>query len=159
MINSFKQKDGRVGVILWGALTKEPQFQTTKNGDTMAWFYVRYGHDPAHNPNDKPSAKSIKVLCFRDASESCRGLEAWENVFVCGELKESEYNGNKEFSVTADIVLAPNAQVAGIAALNEVRSIKDGSRSANDGKDPKENVANGFEDIDQSDIDDIFPGL
>jgi len=46
MINSFKQKDGRVGVILWGALTKEPQMKTTKNGDIMCWFFVRYGFEP-----------------------------------------------------------------------------------------------------------------
>lgn len=161
MINSFRQKDGRVGVMIWGSLTKEPQMKTTKNGDPMCWFYIRYGFEPVSNPADKPQAKSIKVLCFKDAANACAGLEAWESVFICGELKENEYNGNKEYNVVADIVLAPNAQVAALAALNAVRNMDGGNT---EGKKTGTNVSakdsdDGFTDIDQSVIDDIFPGL
>ena len=156
MINSFKQKDGRVGVLLWGALTKEPQFKTTKNGDRMCWFFLRYGFDPARNPNDRPQGKTIKVLAYKDVAEVCDGLEAWENVLICGELKEDEYNGNKEYNVVAEIVLAPNAQIAAIAALNEVRNKKDGvPTNTGKGSEARE-VAGEITDID---IDDIFPGL
>lgn len=156
MISSFKQKDGRVGVLLWGALTKAPQFKTTKNGDTMCWFFLRYGFEQQRNPNDRPQAKTIKVLCYKDVAEVCNGLDAWESVLICGELKEDEYNGNKEYNVVADIVLAPNAQVAAITALNEVRNKKDGvPTQTGRGSEAREEVG----DINDIDIDDIFPGL
>jgi len=158
MINSFKQKDGRVGVMLWGSITKEPQMKETKNGDSMAWFYVRYGFEPIKNPNDRPSGKSIRVVAYKDVADICRNLEAWEGVFICGELKESEYNGKKEFNVIADIVLAPNAQIAAINALNAVRNMK--RNVPNSGP---EGISNGeddaFSEVTQEDIDEIFPGL
>lgn len=159
MINSFKQKDGRVGVILWGVLTKAPQYKETKNGDKMCWFFVRYGFEPTRNPNDRPTSKSIKVLCFKDAADHCDGLEAWEPVLICGELKENEYNGSKEFNVVADIVLAPNAQIAAVTALNEVRNLQNGVPSSSKETPSQDGGMSSYEDIDQSVIDDIFPGL
>lgn len=161
MLNSFKQKDGRIGVILWGEATKEPQIKTTKNGDKMAWFYVRYGYEPQQNPSDKPRAKTIKILAYKDVANVCEVLEAWESVFVCGYLKEDEYNGQKEYSVTAELVLAPNAQIAAITALKEVRDIKSGKSTVPSGKDSSSSASSsgGYNDIDQADIDDIFPGL
>jgi len=96
-------------------------------------------------------------LSLKDAAEMCQGLEAWNNVLICGELKESEYNGNKEFSVYADIVLTPNAQIAAMTALNEVRSIRKGVPSSDETRSSLPDAAE-F-DLDQSDIDDIFPGL
>lgn len=155
MLNSFKQKDGRVGVIVWGSITSEARVQKTKNGDNMAFFYIRYGFEPTRNPADKPKAKTIKVLAYKEVAAMCAGLEKWENVLVCGELKESVYNGEKEFHVGADIVLAPNAQIAALSALNEVMNMKGGKTAQKEA----ETDSDGFSDIDQSDIDDIFPGL
>lgn len=163
MINSFKQKDGRVGVIMWGVLTKEPTSKMTKDGSNMCWFFVRYGWEPARNPNDRPKAKTIKVLCFKEVADMCVGLEAWESVLICGELKENEYNGNKEYNVIAEIVLAPNAQIAAVTALNEVRNLREGTPNdralKNDPSAPAQEGGADYEDLDPSMIDDIFPGL
>ena len=162
MINSFKQKSGKVGVLLWGTLTKEPITKNTKNGVPMAWFFVKYGLEPKANPTDKAEWKTIKVCAYNSVTPLCSGLEKGEPVFICGELKESEYNGNREFFVNADIILAPNAQIAALAAYEGVQQLKAGGAVSgpSDGNGEEEHISNAtFEDIDMSDIDDIFPGL
>ena len=160
MINSFKQQDGRVGVMMWGIATMNPVVKETKNGGQMVYFFVKYGTGPKKTPTDRPEGKTIKVIGFNDVVPLCAQIEAKEPVFVCGELKENEYNGKKEYNIIADIVIAPNSQLIAVEALRLSRQKPDGAASPSEsGKTSNGKGPDAFDDLDQVDIDDIFPGL
>lgn len=158
MISSFKQKDGKVGVLLWGTLTKDPSITTTKSGVPMAWFYVKYGMEQKKNPTDKAEWKTIKVNAFDSVVQFCAGLEAKDPVFICGELKENNFNEQKGYVVNAEIVLSPNAQLIGLAAYDSITKMQKSGGSPSGANDETHTEAS-FEDITTDDIDDIFPGL
>lgn len=97
-------------MLLWGTVTKNKGIKTGESKSGKQWrvcnFSIAYGEED--DPENAGSKKSKYMDCaawgsFADYAER---LEKGDKVLVAGQYKESEYNGDKTYTLVCEFIQA-----------------------------------------------------
>ena len=157
MLYTFKQKSGATGVVAWGRINTDPRCGTSKNGKHYCNFFLRYDSEPKKSPADKTSGKTIPVATWEGTADFASSLEKGDTVIVFGQLRKNEYKGEETFQISGDIVLSPSAQQIALNSAMAIDSMKNGN--SNPTPSSEQEAAGLFDDVDDEDINSIFPSL
>ena len=158
MLYTFKQKSGATGVVAWGKINTDPKSGTSKNGKRYCNFYLKYDFEPKKSPNDKASGKTIQISTWEGTADFASHCEKGDSVIVFGQLRKNEYKGEESYQVAAEIVLSPSAQQIALNSAMAIDSMK--GKQEHSAQSPAANEADDvFSDIDDDDINSIFPSL
>lgn len=156
-------------IAIWGKVTRDATFSTTKSGKHFSAFNVNYDYHA--NEDGQYITESIGVNVWGDLAVHCGdpqcGIAKGDTVFVCGKLVRDDYYRDGEdkskpkYKIVAELVIDATSmfQLAQMVVTGE------GVFSASEEKKPPKYVKergnispSGFEDVEEDDDDDPFSG-
>lgn len=161
MLYTFKQKSGSTGVVAWGRINTDPKFGTSKNGKHYCNFYLRYDSEPKKSPTDKTSGKTIQVSTWEGTADFASNCEKGDIVIVFGQLRKNTYNGDDIYQIVGEIILSPSAQQLALNSAMAIDSMKNkhGNQNPSAQSVTPQESEDVFSDIEDDDINNIFPSL
>ena len=161
MLYTFKQKSGATGVVAWGKINGDPRYGNSKNGKHYCNFFLRYDSEPKKSPTEKTAGKTIQVATWEGTADFASQLEKGDTIIVFGQLRKSEYKGEETYQISGDIVLYPSAQQIALNSAMTLKSMGNGHPKTDNSAIVESDTETGdlFSDVDEEDINNIFPSL
>ena len=155
-------------VVISGKISTEVQKRDLPTGRTVTNFRLCFGVAKSKNPSDKGQPQSIRVTCWGEIADAAAMLDKGDRVTIFGKLSVNEYetkkSGVKAWEVEAEELFSPAYQKLAMDAYKLAKQALDTPRTATSlDKAPaapsngEDDYMYGYQDIDSSDIDGIFP--